>query len=176
MRNSRRVGLLVRIATKGFGVRRSKFFDMAAIGSPVLLVLGVLAASAAPAPAPAPTGARATQPAPSGQAVLSQAQARALSSDVTDKVIVVFKNQVTGLPDTPAKATARLAAVDGLQRGVLSELTEVHARNVTSISLVNAVAATVSPGAARLLAANPAVAEVIPDSIVRAGSPPAGEP
>jgi subtilisin family serine protease len=109
----------------------------------------------------------------SGQEVLSPAEARALSSDVTDKVIVVFKDQVAGVPDTPAKAAARSVAVNRLQQGVLSELSAVHARNVTSISLVSAVAAIVSPGAARLLAASPAVAEVIPDVRIREVSPPA---
>jgi hypothetical protein len=137
-----------------------------AIGSPVLLALGVTAATAATA------AAQTTHPAASGQAVLSPARARALSSDVTDKVIVVFKNQVAALPDTPAKATARLAAVGRVQQGVLSELAAVHAKSVTSISLVNAVAATVSPGAATLLAANPAVAEVIPDALIRELTPP----
>jgi hypothetical protein len=78
-----------------------------------------------------------------------------------------------GLPDTAANAAARSDAVADVQRGVLAELTAVHARSVTSISLVDAVAATVSPGAATLLAANPGVAEVIPDSLVRAASPPA---
>jgi hypothetical protein len=85
----------------------------------------------------------------------------------------VFKDQVAALPDTPAKAAARSVAVNRLQQGVLSELTAVHARNVTGISLVSAVAATVSPGAARLLAANPAVAEVIPDVRIREVSRPA---
>jgi len=148
-------------------VRLSRIFTAAAIGSPVLLVLGAMAATAGPAQA------QPSHPAASGQGTLSPAQARALSSDVTDKVIVVFKNQVAGLPDTAAQATARSAAIGRVQQGVLSELAAVHARNVTSISLVNAVAATVSAGAARALAANPAVAEVIPDALVREGSSPA---
>jgi len=136
-----------------------------AVGSPVLLAIAAMAATVATAQA------QPSHPAASGQALLSAAQARALSSNVTDKVIVVFKNQVAGLPDTPANAAARSSAVERLQQGVQSELTAVHARNVTSISLVNAVAATVSPGAATLLAANPAVAEVIPDALVRLASP-----
>jgi hypothetical protein len=148
-------------------LRPSILRGAATISFPVLLALGTMAVPAAAAQAQ--TG----RPAASRQAALSPAQARALSSDVTDKVIVVFKNQVAGLPDTSANAAARSDAVADVQRGVLSELTAVHARSVTSISLVNAVAATVSPGAATLLAANPAVAEVIPDSLVRAASPPA---
>src|ERR1700728_1441676 len=115
--------------------------------------------------------AQPSRPAAGGQSVLSPARAAALSSDVTDKVIVVFKNQVTGLPDTSANAAARSDTVEGLQRGVLSELAAVHARNVTSITLVNAVAATVSPGAATLLAANPAVEEVIPDELIHEVTP-----
>jgi Subtilase family len=162
---------------KGVCVRLARLSNAAAVGTPVLLVLGAMAATAATpttaqAQAQALVQAQASHPAASGQAVLSPTRSRALSSDVTDKVIVVFRNQVAGLPDTPAHAAARSVAVANLQRGVLSELAAAHARDVTSISLVNAVAATVSPGAATLLAANPAVAEVIPDAVIRqAGSP-----
>jgi subtilisin family serine protease len=162
MRNSGRVSVPVQTVTKGFGLRPSILRSAAAIGSPVLLALGTMAVAA--------TAATAAQ-------AQAQAQARpsrpaALSSDVTDKVIVVLKNQVTGLPDTSANAATRSDAVESLQRGVLSELAAVHARNVTSITLVNAVAATVSPGAATLLAANPAVAEVIPDELIHEVTPP----
>jgi hypothetical protein len=94
---------------------------------------------------------------------LSPAQARALSANVTDKVIVVFKNQVAALPDTTANARVRAATVRSLQQGVLAELSATHSTNVHSISLVNAVSATVSPGMAKLLAANPAVAQVVRD-------------
>ncbi len=82
---------------------------------------------------------------------------------MTDKVIVVFRNQVASLPDTPADSAARVSAVRSLQQGVISELAATDARNVKSISLVNAVAATVSPVMAKVLAANPAVAQVVQD-------------
>jgi subtilisin family serine protease len=139
-----------------------------AIGSPFLLAACATAAIAPSAQAQARTAGAA---APSGQAVFSPARARALSANVTDKVIVVFKNQLTRLPDTPADTAERSIAVNHVQQSVRSELAAVHARNVTSISLVNAVAATVSPGAARLLAADPAVAEVIPDALIHMASP-----
>jgi hypothetical protein len=88
-----------------------------------------------------------------------------------DKVIVVLKSQFAGLPDTPGGAARRSAVVAASQRGVIAELTAAHARAVTPISLVNAVAATVSPAVASRLAANPAVAEVVPDERIAYGSP-----
>jgi hypothetical protein len=136
-------------------MKRRSLLRAAAISSPILLLTLALSA--------ATTQARAGHPAPSSGVALSPGQAATLSRDVTDKVIVVFKNQVASLPDTPANSASRAAEVGGLQQGVLSELTATHALDVRSISVVNAVAATVSSGTARLLAANPAVAEVIPD-------------
>ncbi|HMD91108.1 MAG TPA: hypothetical protein VKG80_00550, partial [Trebonia sp.] len=109
-------------------------------------------------------------------ATTAHAQVRALSNTVNDKVIVVFKNQVTGTPDTPANSANRAGMVKSLQRGVMSELTATHAQNVRSISLVNAVAATVSPAAAQQLAANPAVAEVVPDRPIPVAAPTAVQP
>jgi len=111
----------------------------------------------------------------SGQirAALTPAQARSLSTNVTDKVIIVFKDQVASVPDTARNSARRAAVVRSLQSGVLSQLAATHARNVKSISLVNAVAATVSPGEAKLLRSNPAVAEVVPDlPIPVAAAPP----
>src|SRR6185437_8616127 len=67
------------------------------------------------------------------------------------------------LPDTPANSARRAAAARASQVGVLADLKATHAVGVKSISLVNAVAATVSAGEAKRLAADPAVAEVTPD-------------
>ena len=89
----------------------------------------------------------------------------------SDKVIVVLKSQFAGLPDTPGGAARRSAVVAASQRGVIAELTAAHARAVKPISLVNAVAATVSPAVASRLATNPAVAEVVPDQRIAYGSP-----
>jgi hypothetical protein len=90
----------------------------------------------------------------------------------TDKVIIVLRSQFAGLPDTPGGAARRSAAVAASQRGVLSELATVHARAVKPITLVNAIAATLSPSVASRLAADPAVAAVVPDRRIPYGSPP----
>ncbi len=131
-----------------------------AIATPVTLV--AMSAVALPATAQAQTASAAGQRAAS-QAPLTAAQAKALSTNVTDKVIVVFKNQFAGLADTPTGTGVRSAAVRSAQSGVLSQLSQTHALNVKSFSLINAVSATVSAGEAKYLAANPVVSEVVPD-------------
>src|SRR6202035_724349 len=134
-------------------MRHTGLLRSVAITAPVLLVaLSATAQAATRAP-----GAH------SARAALTAAQARALSRNVTDKVIIVFRNQVAGLPDTPGNAARRSSAVHSVQGQVRSSLTATHARNVKSFSLVNAISATVSPGEAKLLAANSAVREVITD-------------
>jgi hypothetical protein len=136
-------------------MRHRSLLRAASITSPVLLLaLGMSVATAQ---------AQTSHAAVSSQAALTPSQARALSRDVTDKVIVVFKNQVASLPDTVANSARRAATVKQLQAGVMSVLAATRASDVKSISLVNAVAATVSPGTAHLLATNPAVASVVPD-------------
>ncbi|MGH3399568.1 MAG: S8 family serine peptidase, partial [Streptosporangiaceae bacterium] len=133
-----------------------------AITTPVLLVaLSATAQAATQVPR-----------AHSARAELTAAQARALSRNVTDKVIIVFKNQVAGLPDTPSNAARRGSMVNSVQSQVRSSLTVTHARNVKSFSLVNAISATVSRGEARLLAANSAVQEVIPDRPIPVAASP----
>jgi len=102
------------------------------------------------------------QAAPAGHQAAS-AHAAKLSTKVTDKVIIVFRNQLTSIPDNVRNAEVRQADVKAAQRGVVSQLAKTHAVNVKSFSLVNAMSATVSPAEAHSLRANPAVREVIPD-------------
>ena len=141
-------------------MRYERLLRGAAIATPVTLV--VMSAVALPTAAEAQTTARAATPA-AVQPPLSPAQAAALSTNVTDKVIVVFKNQFTSVADTPSNATARAADVKSTQSAVMTQLSQTHAANVKTFSLINAVSATVSPGEAKYLAGNPAVSEVVPD-------------
>jgi hypothetical protein len=121
-----------------------------------------MSAVALPAVAAPQATTRAAAPA-AVQPPLTAAKAAALSTNVTDKVIVVFKNQFAGLADTAGNATARAADVSSTQGAVMTQLSQTHAANVKSFSLINAVSATVSPGEAAYLAGNPAVSEVVPD-------------
>jgi hypothetical protein len=110
--------------------------------------------------------------APGRQSPLTASEARALSEHVTDRVIVVFKNQLSSIPDTPALRARRASAVAGVQSPVVSELSVTHATHVKRFQLINAVAAYVSAGEAKRLQANPAVAEVVPDTRISAVSTP----
>jgi hypothetical protein len=141
-------------------MRYKRLLRGAAIATPV--TLAAMSAVALPAAAQAQTTARATAPA-AVQPPLTSAQAAALSTNVTDKVIVVLKNQFAGLADTPSNATTRSADVGSTQSAVMTQLSQTHSANVKSFSLINAVSATVSPGEAAHLASNPAVSEVVPD-------------
>jgi hypothetical protein len=84
------------------------------------------------------------------QQPLTPAQAVALSQNVNTPVVVLLRNAA--------------------QAPLLSELTQVHAQRVHGFQLADAVAATVSPSEESRLAANPAVAEVVPDSLIK-GAP-----
>ena len=131
--------------------------------APALLVAVSLTAPAQAATSQNASIASRAVSAQSGLRPLTPALAQHLSRNVADKVIIVLRNQFRGLPDTPANSGRREADVRAAQHGVLSELAATHAQHVKSISLVNAVAATVSAGEARRLAKDPAVAEVTPD-------------
>ena len=105
------------------------------------------------------------------QAPLTAAQAQSLSANVTSRVIVVFKDQVNADPASRLRVSARRSVEAGDQQPVLNELSETNARNVHAYTTINAVAATVSPGEQARLAANPDVAEVVPDQIINMASP-----
>ena len=107
----------------------------------------------------------------SGQASLTSAQAAALSKNVTRKVIVVLKDQVPQASSSRAQVHARSAIEQRERQPILGELSLTNAQHVHAYTTINAVAATVSPGEAARLAANPAVARVVPDQIIHIGTP-----
>jgi hypothetical protein len=112
---------------------------------------------------------------PGPQAPLNAAQAAQLAKNPDRRVIVVFKDQVTSIPATAGNVPRRAAAVAGVQAPVVSELRQVHAAHVTPLQLVNAVTTTVSAGEEARLAANPAVARVVPDEPIPLATSPVGD-
>jgi hypothetical protein len=98
-------------------------------------------------------------------AALTAAQVRLLAAHATDRSIIIFKNQLTNLPARGATLAARVSAAKAAQAPIMAELTEVHATNVQSFQIINAIAATISPAEVRRLQANPAIAAVEPDTL-----------
>jgi Peptidase inhibitor I9 len=103
--------------------------------------------------------------------VLTSSAATALGTNVTNRVIVVLRNQEPSLPATSALEPRRQQAIDAVQAPILSELSATHAHINHRYSLINALAATVSPAEEAQLKANPAVAQVVPDQAIRLASP-----
>jgi hypothetical protein len=119
-----------------------------------LAVLGCGSAAVALTMSLAATGAAAMDP----RAPLTPEVAAELSKSVNQPVIVIMKNRVTG--DDAARD----------QSPMMSELSQVRAAHVKSFRMVNALAATVSDGEVERLKANPSVAQVVPDSVIRRAS------
>lgn len=118
-----------------------------------VIALGVLAMTAMLA-APAP-------------AQMSEALAAQLSVNANQKVIVIMKSQHAPEVRGSGAASQRSEAIASEQAPLMDELRQVHASNVKSYRLVNALAATVSQGEVDRLKLNPAVAQVIPDETIR---------
>jgi hypothetical protein len=140
-------------------LRRSCALRALAVSLPVALVAlsAVEQAQAQPTPASRPdSGAPA-----------------ALSTKVTDRVIIVFRNQFSAIPATAANEPRRETAVRSDQRSVLAQLARTDARDIHSISLINAVSATISPAEAQALRSNSQVSEVVPDLPVPYATAPA---
>jgi hypothetical protein len=99
------------------------------------------------------------------RSLLSAAQVKRLSAKADKRSIIIFKNQLGRLPATRSNTRARASAAFAAQAGVRAELTRLHAKNVRSFSLINAMAATVSAAEVKHLQANPAVQAVVPDAL-----------
>jgi hypothetical protein len=132
----------------------------------------VTAAAAVPALLIGQAGvAMAAPAAPSIFGQMTSALAAQLSQNVNKPVIVIMKSQFAAAPMGSAAAATRAADAVSSQQGIHSELMQVHATNMHSLTLVNAVTATVSAGEEARLQANPQVAEVIPNVTIKGASP-----
>jgi len=133
---------------------RARSILIAAVAASGLVAGQCFAAVAANA---APTAGSAAQD------VLSSALAAQLSQNVNQPVIVIMKSQVAQAPVGSQAAVTRASQIASYQQPLISQLNQVHAAHIQPYRLVDAVAATVSAGEEAQLAANPSVAEVIPD-------------
>jgi subtilisin family serine protease len=97
--------------------------------------------------------------------LLSAAQVKRLSAKADKPSIIIFKNQLGRLPATRSNTRARVSAAIAAQAGVRTELTQLHASNLRSFSVINAMSATVSAAEVTQLQANPAVQAVVPDAM-----------
>ena len=96
---------------------------------------------------------------------LSKAEIKRLSAAANKRSIIIFKNQLGRLPNTARGARARASAAFAAQAGVRAELTQLHARNVHSFSIINAMSATLSAAEVKHLQVNPSVRAVVPDTL-----------
>ncbi len=90
---------------------------------------------------------------------LSAAQVQQYSSGTTHRVIVIMKNRVTGAD----------ALYD--QAPVMSEISQLTYKRIKQFKTVNSLAAEVTEAEIEHLKANPSVATVVPDVVIRRAKP-----
>ena len=132
----------------------------AAIAVTAVPALAIVPAAAAGAATTAPAAASSSSTAPMTSALAAQ-----LSQNVNKSVIVILKSQLAQHAVGSAAESQRGKAVLADQKPLMTELGQVHATHVRQFRTVNSLAATVSAGEEARLKADPAVAQVIPNSI-----------
>ena len=114
---------------------RGHLSQIVAISGLLLLAIGGIALGA---------GARHRHVFRGQRSVLSASEIRRLSTGATKHSIIILKNQLLNLPARKGTARARASAATAAQAGVRSELARVHATNVRSFQIINAISATIS--------------------------------
>ncbi len=94
----------------------------------------------------------------------------------THRVIVVMKSQQRGRLATPANVRARRAVQAGQRRSLMARVGTSGVSVTRRYTVLNAFAAIVSARAQNRLAADPAVAAVIPDAAIRPARPATSGP
>src|SRR6201996_2657595 len=134
-------------------------------GAGVAISLAAAMAGTATAATAATPGA---SPSPSFSK-LSASQVKSLSSGKQESMVVVFDNQLSSTPANKAHHSARDAAAQSMQAPLVSQLKQVGASHITSLSLLNAVAATMPASEAKSLSHAAGVKEVVPDGTIIIG-------
>ena len=102
-------------------------------------------------------------------AKLSTSQVKAFSAGKQESMVVVFNNQLTSMPATKAHRQARDAAATSMQAPLVAQLRQVRATDITTLSLLNAVSATMPAAEAQALSHTAGVKEVVPDGTLTIG-------
>ena len=100
---------------------------------------------------------------------LSPSQVKARSSGKRERMVVVFDDQLTNLPANRAHRHAREATAASMQAPLVAQLKQVGATHITTLSLLNAVAATMPAAEAQALSHDPGVKAVVPDGTIIIG-------
>ena len=129
-----------------------------ASGGTALLLLGAQDQAFAATPG---SGSAASAPRYQGQ--LSAQEAAKLAVGEKQPSIIILKNQHPEVSAHPASAGRRAQTTEADQAGLKAELGQVHAQNVKSLHIVNAVAAKITKAEGARLGARPEVQAVVPD-------------
>ena len=100
---------------------------------------------------------------------LSPSQVKARSSGKRERMVVVFDDQLTNLPANRAHRHAREATAASMQAPLVAQLKQVGATHITTLSLLNAVAATMPAAEAQALSHTRGVKAVVPDGTIIIG-------
>ncbi|HTX32710.1 MAG TPA: S8 family serine peptidase [Solirubrobacteraceae bacterium] len=150
------------------GVRRSEPGNVHARSRAVLVLIALasLACAGLVAASAAASARHARKP-----QKLTPALVKLLSTNVNRRVVVILRSQLRPALAGSHAATLRAQATRAEQAPLLRQLRQVHATHIKTYQLVNGFAATVSKAEEKLLEANPAVAEVIPDVTLQLSAP-----
>jgi len=130
----------------------------AALGVTAITGFGWAAGATAQASVPRPSFSK-----------LSPSQVKARSAGQRERVVVVFDNQLKNLPANRAHRQARAATAASMQAPLVAQLKQVGATHITTLSLLNAVAATMPAAEARALSHVQGVEKVVPDGTIIIG-------
>jgi hypothetical protein len=116
----------------------------------------------------ATSSARASVPGPSFSK-LSPSQVKARSSGKLEHMVVVFDDQLASLPANRAHRHAREATAASMQAPLVAQLKQVGATHITTLSILNAVAAAMPAAEAKALSHAQGVKGVVPDGTIIIG-------
>ena len=100
---------------------------------------------------------------------LSPVQVKARLSGKREAMVVVFADQLTNLPANKTDRHARQASAASMQAPLVAQLNQVGATHITTLWLLNAVAATMPAAEAKALSHTQGVKAVVPDGTVIIG-------